>query len=259
MTQADLYDQDIQRNSPIVYSKGDVVYTTSHDVAAFFGRSHKNILRAIDLLHCSPEFRRLNFEPTTVRTQVGAAMRNRPGFTMTKDGFTFLVMGFIGEQAGAFKEAYIQAFNAMEAQLRAAPVADPMKMLSDPATLRGLLANYSEKVIALESQVEQLGERVEVLDRIEAAQGSMAITDAAKTLKMRPNELFRFMSGRRWIFKRTGSSNWLAYQDKIQAGYMEHSEYVYRDKDDQDRVRTTARVTAKGLVKLAELLNKPLH
>lgn len=33
---------------------------------------------------------------------------------MTKDGFTFLVMGYRGKKAAKFKEAYIQRFNAME-------------------------------------------------------------------------------------------------------------------------------------------------
>lgn len=33
---------------------------------------------------------------------------------MTKDGFTFLVMGYRGKKAAAFKESYIQRFNDME-------------------------------------------------------------------------------------------------------------------------------------------------
>lgn len=37
---------------------------------------------------------------------------------MTRDGFTLLVMGYTGELAMKFKEAYIRQFNAMEAALR---------------------------------------------------------------------------------------------------------------------------------------------
>lgn len=36
---------------------------------------------------------------------------------MTRDGFTFLVMGYRGKKAAAFKEAYIKAFNQMEKEL----------------------------------------------------------------------------------------------------------------------------------------------
>ena len=37
---------------------------------------------------------------------------------MTRDGFTLLVMGYTGELAMKFKEAYIKQFNAMERALR---------------------------------------------------------------------------------------------------------------------------------------------
>jgi phage regulator Rha-like protein len=40
-------------------------------------------------------------------------------YTMTRDGFTFLAMGFTGKKAAGFKEAYIQAFNRMEQELQA--------------------------------------------------------------------------------------------------------------------------------------------
>jgi len=46
-------------------------------------------------------------------------------YEMTKDGFAFLVMGFTGAKAAAFKEAYINQFNAMETELKhRSPVAD---------------------------------------------------------------------------------------------------------------------------------------
>lgn len=42
-------------------------------------------------------------------------------------------------------------------------------------------------------------------------------------------------------------------------GYLEHREHVYRDRDGVERVATRVLVTGKGLVKLAELLEQPLH
>jgi Rha family phage regulatory protein len=38
-------------------------------------------------------------------------------YLMTRDGFTFLAMGFTGKRAAQFKEKYIEAFNRMEAEL----------------------------------------------------------------------------------------------------------------------------------------------
>lgn len=49
--------------------------------------------------------------------------------TITRDGFVFLAMGFTGKEAAQWKEAYIEAFNAMEAALQqpAPPAADTLK------------------------------------------------------------------------------------------------------------------------------------
>ncbi|MEZ5671872.1 MAG: Rha family transcriptional regulator, partial [Thiotrichaceae bacterium] len=43
--------------------------------------------------------------------------KERPMYYITKDGFIFLAMGFTGEKAAQIEEAYITAFNRMEAQL----------------------------------------------------------------------------------------------------------------------------------------------
>ena len=93
------------------------VTTTSLHVAEHFGKLHKNVLRRIESLDCSPEFNGRNFEPVEYINDKG---EKRPYYRMTRDGFTFLCMGFTGKRAAAWKEAYINAFNQMEQQLHAA-------------------------------------------------------------------------------------------------------------------------------------------
>lgn len=92
--------------------------TTSLDVAKHFGKQHKDVLRAIRNLDCSTEFHERNFAPT-IQTVLGpkGAKREEPAFRMTRDGFTFLCMGFTGKEAAQWKEAYINAFNKMEQAL----------------------------------------------------------------------------------------------------------------------------------------------
>lgn len=89
--------------------------TDSKRVAKHFGKSHKNVLRAYDNLMCSAEFNRLNFEPVEDLDEKGESRRV---ILMTKDGFAFLAMGFTGQVAAQVKEAYIKAFNSMQAQLQ---------------------------------------------------------------------------------------------------------------------------------------------
>ncbi|MEB2328105.1 MAG: Rha family transcriptional regulator [Pseudomonas sp.] len=92
--------------------------TTSLAVAERFGKLHKDVLKRIASLDCSPDFHKRNFAPMIVKVTVGkGAVREEPAFRMTRDGFTFLCMGFTGKEAAKFKEAYINAFNQMEAAL----------------------------------------------------------------------------------------------------------------------------------------------
>lgn len=95
-------------------NKEEVTVVTSLDIAETFGKEHKNVLRDIRELECSDEFNRLNFELTSY---IDARNRKQDMYYLTRDGFTLLVMGYTGEKAMRFKEAYIRQFNAMEKAL----------------------------------------------------------------------------------------------------------------------------------------------
>lgn len=101
---------------PEVFAHKGKAFTTSKAVADYFGKRHDNILRAIENLDCSDDFRLLNFQETfTYRDNPNGGKKIRsPMFQITRDGFTFLAMGFTGKKAARFKEAYIARFNAME-------------------------------------------------------------------------------------------------------------------------------------------------
>ena len=95
-------------------NKEEVTVVTSLDIAETFGKEHKNVLRDIKQLECSDEFGQLNFEPSSYINQQN---KEQPMYFITRDGFTLLVMGYTGEKAMKFKEAYIRQFNAMEKAL----------------------------------------------------------------------------------------------------------------------------------------------
>ncbi|HBA7002628.1 TPA: transcriptional regulator [Escherichia coli] len=88
--------------------------TTSIAVAEYFGKRHDNVIQKIKLLDCSAEFTALNFKVSEYTDSTG---RKLPMYQITKNGFVFLVMGFTGKKAAAFKEAYIAEFDRMEAGL----------------------------------------------------------------------------------------------------------------------------------------------
>lgn len=128
---------------------------------------------------------------------------------------------------------------------------DPMKALADPDALRGLLLTYTEKVIALEAKVAEQAPKVQAMLRLEGAEGSLCVTDAAKVLSVRPKELFSYLSANKWLYKRAGCRHYIGYQDKIQAGLVEMTEYVVTDPEGEPKAYPRAKITAKGLAKLA--------
>lgn len=242
---------------PIVFIDNGEVFANSRDVAAYFGKQHAHILRDIDNLlknNGNPKLDNLFIEKTEYHEIARKEVRF---FDMTKDGFTLLAMGFTGKKALKFKLAYINQFNAMEAELRRRT--NVAIDYSDPAILMGVMNHLQLENKKKDQIIAEQGHQLKKLDRLEGAHGSMCISDAAKTLDMKRDDLFRFMETRRWIFKRVGNKNWLAYDEKRKAGYMEHDDHLYMDNEGRERVATRALVTAKGLVKLAELLEQPLQ
>lgn len=136
--------ENAKRHSIVNVIDGEAM-ADSRDVAAYFERNHKDVLRTIDaLLSQEPDLALRNFVQGSYKLQATGEQMHRH-FRMTRDGFVLLAMGFTGSKALWFKLAYIEAFNAMEAELRARPPVDPQKVLNDPAAMRGLLLTYRRR------------------------------------------------------------------------------------------------------------------
>ncbi|WP_284335452.1 Rha family transcriptional regulator [Comamonas sp. NoAH] len=94
--------------------------TLSTDLARHFSKRHDDVLRTIrNLLPQLSEEHLRNFAEASVEVESGnGAKASYPAYRLTRDGFTLLAMGFTGKKALAFKLAYIDAFNRMEAELQ---------------------------------------------------------------------------------------------------------------------------------------------
>lgn len=99
---------------PLVNIVQGKALATSLDVAEKFTKRHDTVLRAIRKLDCSDDFRRRNFAESSYLNDQN---KKQPMFLISRDGFSFLAMGFTGKEAAAWKEKYITAFNAMESVL----------------------------------------------------------------------------------------------------------------------------------------------
>lgn len=102
-----------------LYERSGKSFCSSRQVAETFGKEHRNVLQAIreaveTTAKLAADFSAANF----IESQYKDRGKFYPEFLLTKDGFSFIAMGFTGKKAAAFKIAYIERFNQMEAFIK---------------------------------------------------------------------------------------------------------------------------------------------
>ena len=126
---------------------------------------------------------------------------------------------------------------------------------TNPAIAARAWADEIDKKLIAEKTIKKQAPIIEAHNRIAIADGSLNMTEAAKHLQIRPIDLRKNILQRfRWIYRLAGSRNWLGYQNKIQQGLLEHKVTTV-EINGQTQIHTQFRITPKGLIKLAELIN----
>ena len=150
MSQAELIPTSSPTFSPVVHLHSGRPATTSLDVAKIFGKRHTDVLRDIGNIsgNCPEEFSQRNFASAEYLDEQG---KPRPMFTIYRDGFMLLVMGYNGKKALAMKLAYIDAFNRMEealAERAALPPEDAPITPADQSVLQTIVREKIESIPA---------------------------------------------------------------------------------------------------------------
>jgi Rha family phage regulatory protein len=110
----------------LIQIENGTLVTTSLKIAEVFDKLHKNVIQEIgSILSRSNNleielFYRKHFKESTYLDSYG---RQQPQFLISREGFSFLALGFTGEKAQLFKIRYIEAFEQMHAQLRGYAIA----------------------------------------------------------------------------------------------------------------------------------------
>lgn len=237
--------------------------TTSLIVANVFEKNHADVLRDIRNLHCSENFRLLNFAECLNIIELEIGQSRQKYYELTKDGFSFLVMGYTGEKAGEFKEKFINEFNKRDAMLK-----------NDDFIVSRALSILNERTKALEQAIMQKDERLQLQEHVikeaapkveyyqEVLQSESLITTnvIAKELGMSAVTLNKLLHAN-GIQYRSGET-WVLYHKYQDKGYTGTKTHTFKDSTGHERTSVQTYWTEKGrefihqVVKNLNLSNK---
>ncbi len=169
-------------------------------------------------------------------------------YHVTIDAGKSIAMMSGGEKGAEVRRYFIQCEKQLKRQT-------PQIPQSLPEALR-LAADLAEENTRLECQVAEARPKVDALDRIATAEGSLCITDAAKQLQIQPKTLFKWLNENQWIYRRPGNATWIGYQQKIQQGLLEHKMSTFTQQDGTEKTTSQVRITPKGLTRLSDKINQ---
>lgn len=201
----------VMENLVFQNSNGNDV-TTSLLVAEVFGKEHSKVVRDIESLSCSASFNAANFG---VITYIDSRNREQTAYEMTKDGFSFLVMGYTGAKAGEFKEKFINEFNRREALLKD----DDYILMRSQQILQKRVEIAEQKIKQLEEKNAKIQPKADFAETAFKAEGKVDIGQAAKILNLGfgRNTLFKKLREADVFFKDRNEPK----QKYIDAGYFE--------------------------------------
>lgn len=208
---------------------------SSREIAELCEKEHRSVLRDIDNMLSELEIQSAQF----CADYIDSRGRSYRCFNLPKDLTLTLIAGY-------------------NVKLRKR-IIDRWQELETRQTER-LPQSFSEALLLaaqLQAEKEQHAPKIEAFDRlVTATEGSMNLTNAAKHLQMQPKAFNQFLFSKNWIYKRMAGSPWIAYQDKLKSGYLEHKAHSVKLEDGSEKICPQVLVTAKGLAKLSSMLNK---
>lgn len=105
-----------------IENKEGVLVTTSREIAENFEKEHKNVLVKIEKTITNwakdNELKNKLVKYFIKSSYIDSKGEERKEYLLTRDGFSYIVMGFTGEKSDKWKVEYIETFNEMEHNLK---------------------------------------------------------------------------------------------------------------------------------------------
>ena len=217
--------------------ENEVLVVTSLQVSNSFEKQHGHVLRDIDNLKKDvSNFGEMFFE-TILYDSYG---REQRAYSMNRDGFSLLAMGFTGKNALEWKVKYIAAFNAME------------KAWNTPEQIMARALKVADtRMKALQMQLSEAKPKIEFFDAVASSKTAMPMDQVAKVLDMGigRNKLFETLREKRILDR-----NNVPYQEYVDRGYFRVIEQKYVKPNGDTVVTTKTLVYQRGLEYIRRLV-----
>lgn len=231
----------------LVIMKNQQALTTSLKVASTFNKRPDHVLRDIDTLKKdAPNFGEMFFEDK-VKDSYG---RSRRMYYMNRDGFSLLAMGFTGRKALKFKLKYINAFNQMEAYIKANPVQKVLTKFPIPKTYGEALQLAADRQVQLEKQKP----KIDYYNSQMRNPGLMTTTEIAKDYGWSAQQLNKELHKFHVIFKQ--GKHWVIYQKFADKGYTQYEPFPYEKGNGIQGMKNNLKWTQRGKKFIYDLLAK---
>ena len=231
----------------VTVNNGSLV-TTTLTIAEGLEVQHKNILELVRTHQADlEEFGRVAFQTRVVDLPQGGNYPLTVAELNERQATLIMTYSKNTEIARTFKKRLVKTFYEL------ATNQNPAIPQTLPEALR-LAADLADKISERDKLISVIQPHSEALHRISIADGSLCLTDAAKTLGIQPKKvLIPYLKSNGWIYHRPGCDHPIAYQDKLQQMLLEHKVTTISRTDGSEKVTEQVRVTPKGLTKLAQI------
>lgn len=231
-------------NIKIENKNGEIV-VSSRELAENFEKRHTEVLRAID--DKISQNAKLRSDKFFIETSYKAGTgKEYKEYLITRDGFSFLVMGFTGTKADEWKLKYIEAFNKMEEHIKNNPKTLPVNYKE---ALQQLLVEVEEKE-RLQDTVKQLEPKVQFAEAIVSNEKSIDIGSMAKILYQNGIDIGRnrlFVVLREYGYLMTSGDDTVPTQKSMNLGIMETKLGTY-PVNGENKTYLKPMITTKGQV-----------
>lgn len=212
----------------------------SREIAELTGKRHDHVMR--DIRNMLAELKIT--DPSFGGSYQDSTGRSLPCFNLDRDLTETLITGY----------SIPLRFRVVTRLRELENVSAPTLPQSLPEALR-LAADLAEQGANLRLVIAEQAPKVQALELLSDACGTMCLTDAAKHLHIQRKALLDYLKANRWIYRRDGSAHWVAYQPRMASGLLDHKVTVIgTDEQGDHRLASQVRVTPKGLAALAQKL-----